>query len=125
MSRRAATTSVKLGRSVSTLARHRSANAYMHPRNKTEFSSQLLDMPSVVGAKFHDARPSRGVSSGTPYANRLACLGIRGGGGAQHANERTKPHLGTCNQGTIRFSGSVAHSARTWMVLPSPVGQER
>ena len=49
-------------------------------------------MPGVVEAESHSEWPSRGLSSGTPDPGRLACLGIRGEGGAQHASEHTKPH---------------------------------
>ena len=51
-------------------------------------------VPGMVEAKSHSEWPSRGLSSGTPDPNRLACLGIRGEGGAQHAIEHTKPHPG-------------------------------
>ena len=54
-------------------------------------NDELLAVPGVVEAKSHSKWPLRGLTSGTPDPNRLACLGIRGEGGAQHADEHTKP----------------------------------
>ena len=55
---------------------------------------QLLAKPGVIEARSHSEWPSRGLSSGTPDLNRLACSGIRGEGGAQHAIKHTNPHPG-------------------------------
>ena len=55
---------------------------------------QLLAEPGVIKATSQREWPSRGLSSGTPDLNRLACSGTRKEGGAQHAIEHTKPHPG-------------------------------
>ena len=46
----------------------------------------------MIEARSCSEWPSRGLSSETPDPSRLACLGIRGKGGAQHAIEHTEPH---------------------------------
>ena len=53
--------------------------------------NELLAVPGVVEARSHSEWHLRGLTSGTPDPNRLASLGIRGEGGAQHATEHTKP----------------------------------
>ena len=57
-----------------------------------EINRSLLAKPGVIKARAHRKWPLRGLSSGTPDLNRLACSGIRREGGAQHAIEHTKPH---------------------------------
>ena len=65
-----------------------------HQQNKSriKYNRYFLAEPGVSKARSHSKWPSRGLSSGTPGLNRLACSGIRGEGGAQHAIEHTKPH---------------------------------
>ena len=52
----------------------------------------LLAKPSAIEARSRSEWPFGGLSSGTPDPSRLACLGIRRKGGAQHAIKHTKLH---------------------------------
>ena len=54
----------------------------------------FLAKPGVIEARSHNVRPSRALENGTPDPDRLACSGIRGKGGVQHAIEHTKRHPG-------------------------------
>ena len=62
--------------------------------NITIVITEILAVPGVAEAQSHSKWPSRGLSSGTTDPKRLACLGIRGEGGAPHAIKHTKQFLG-------------------------------
>ena len=72
--------------------------------------------PGVLKARSRSKWSSRALSSGTTDLHRLACSGIKGEGGAQHAIEHTKPHvwarlraqgmlMSTCRQGWLAQHG--------------------
>ena len=54
----------------------------------------------MIKARSHSEWPSRGLSTATPGLNRLACSGIRGQDGAEHAIEHVKPHSGYVHDNT-------------------------